>query len=360
MTLFYQNVGFGNFPFGSIPFGGGGRSASMGFQVEIQRDEKYLASQVEITRGNLYLGSQAEIVKIQPMAFSAEIAIYNATNLRIMCEFASRGATAGTGNNSWGNPIAEGLNWQSTSIEPSPTDDFDVSNLNSDIVEQVFRSATGALNLTITCDTEISQGIFNDTLSMLNTNLTSGATVRLEASNTSNFSSVDFSENLSVGFGGDVVYIAPELPTIRYRYWRIAIEDPTNTDNFVSIGCVLFGTSVILHQECFVDRVDLEPVNFTDGVLTEAFTSVQNDRGIKNKLKLDFRNLNYNKINFSNMLNLFDFARTTLKCLWIPTPQYPHRFMTFGKLTTIPRQSHNVKGENADYVNMTINVDEAR
>lgn len=360
MTIFYQPLGVGQFPFGSVPFGGGGQAGSMGFQVEIQRAEKYLASQVEITRGNLYLGSQAEIVKIQPMAFQAQIALYNTNNLRIMCEFASRGAKSGSGNNAWLNPIAEGLNWISDSIEPSPTNDFDVSNLNTDIVEQVYRSATGDLNITITCDSEISQGIFNDTLSMLNTNLTSGATVRLEASSFSNFSSIQFTKNLTVGFGGDVVYIAPELPTIRYRYWRIAIEDPTNTDNFVSIGAVLFGDSVILHQECFVDRVDREQVNFTDGVLTEAFTSVQNDRGIKNKLKLNFRNLDFNKINFSNMLNLFDFARTTLKCLWIPTPEYPHRFMTFGKLTTMPKQTHNVKGENSDYVSFSINVDESR
>jgi len=70
--------------------------------------------------------------------------------------------------------------------------------------------------------------------------------------------------------------------------------------------------------------------------------------------------LDYLKINYQNMLNVFDDARTVLKCLWIPTPEIPKRFMVFGKLTKIPEETHNVKSNDKDYINFTIEVDEAR
>lgn len=64
---------------------------------------------------------------------------YNTTQIRILCEFDSRGVTTGAGNNAWGNPIATGQNWKTNSQDPA--DDYTVQNLNTDIVEQTYRSA---------------------------------------------------------------------------------------------------------------------------------------------------------------------------------------------------------------------------
>ena len=86
---------------------------------------------------------------------------------------------------------------------------------------------------------------------------------------------------------------------------------------------------------------------------------MSNDRALKYAVGLEFRRLRYNRGNYNNIRGVFDTARTSLKCLWIPTPQYPQRFAVFGKLPSIPPEVHNVKGENMDFVDLSIEVDES-
>jgi hypothetical protein len=100
-------------------------------------------------------------------------------------------------------------------------------------------------------------------------------------------------------------------------------------------------------------------VNYVDSVFTESFSNVRNDRGIKNKVRLTFKNIRYNGGNWSELEELFQEARTTLKCLWVPTPEFPYRFFTFAKLTKIPEETHNVKGENSDFIDFVIETDES-
>jgi len=56
--------------------------------------------------GTQYLGLRANSTGVQFLA-----TIYNTTNLRIMCDFLSRGSPIVTGgNNQWGNPVGTGAN----------------------------------------------------------------------------------------------------------------------------------------------------------------------------------------------------------------------------------------------------------
>jgi len=330
------------------PEGAGAMVAILGFQMDVQRAYHPEAFQVQV-------------VKTQTFAFQTKVVLYNTDNLRILCDYPSRGlATPSGGNNSWGNPDGTGQNWKATSTEPSGTNDFDVANVNTDITEQYWRSATGVLvSINLDCDTEGS-GIFSDTLALLNTNLTTSALINYQASNDSNFASIEFSTFITPEIDGDNVWVSPELPINSYRYWRVAINDPTNTDNFVRVGTIIFGSSVIFSGECFVDRVEFEKVNFTDSIVTEGQTTIQNDRGVKKKVRLGFRNLDYNLSNFSAIQEIFSYARTVLKCLWIPTPDYPKRFMVFGKLARIPKEVHNVKAQDINYVDFNVEVDESK
>lgn len=347
MTFVLDEKGYGWFPYGTVPYGSGAMTATGGFQVEV-------------TRVFPATGFQATALRATARGFQARVALYNINRLRIMCDFPSRGRRVTTGgNNSWGNPDGAGLNWLASSTEASATNDFDASNLNTDIVEEYWRSAAGVVTgITLDCDTEVT-GIFVDTMAMLNCNITSSATINFQAANVSNFGTILFSTSVTPQLDGDNVYISPELPVTQYRYWRIEINDPTNPDGFVRVGTVVFGSAVIFSGECFVDRVSFAKVNYTDSVRTEGQTNVQNDRGIKKKLRLTFRSLDFNLSNFANISDVFTYARTTLKCLWVPTPDYPKRFMVFGKLTQIPEESHNVKGQDSNYVDFDIGVDEA-
>lgn len=268
-------------------------------------------------------------------------AIYNTTNLRILCDFPSRGTS--------------GTNW--TVIAGGTTaGDFDVNNVNTDIVEQAYRSS--ATSITIQCDTQISQGIFNDTLAILAHNMSRSASVTLQGSNDITFSSIPLTETLSVE-EENIYWISEFLPLTSYRYWRIVASDPTNAAGYIQMGTIVFGPSIIFNGECFVDTVTRKKTHFADRIRTEGYSAVSNDRALKRAVGLSFRKLNFSRENYGKLSAVIDFARTSLKCLWIPTPETASRFSVFGKLAEMPVETHKAISATADYIDLDINIDEA-
>lgn len=285
-------------------------------------------------------GFQFSAVQGKNVGFQFRVVIYNTTNLRILVNFPSRGTT--------------GTNWTASSTATSSTSGFSANNVNTDIVEQAWRSANTPGSAILTCDTQITQGVFLDTLAILNHNFTGNTTVQLERS--TNGITWDLESALTVETE-NMYYIAPSLPLSAYRYWRIVMND--STAQFFQIGTVVFGSSVIFQGECFVDTVKFGKKQFADKVFTEGFTNVSNDRGRKRYLGLEFRNLIFGKSNFQQLRDVFDTAGTLLKALYIPIPEAASRFALFGKLTEIPEETHNYKGVDADYVDVNLNVDES-
>jgi hypothetical protein len=94
--------------------------------------------------------------------------------------------------------------------------------------------------------------------------------------------------------------------------------------------------------------------------MTEGFTNTQNDRGLKRYVGLDFQRLNINSGDYENLQEIFEFVRTNLKALWIPTPQYPERYATFGKMTEMPAETHDDLGEDNALADFSIDIDESR
>ena len=285
----------------------------------------------------------AQIKRVNAYKLNAQltIAIYNTTNLRILYEFPSRG-TSGT---NW-NVISGG----------TAAGDFGINNVNTDLVEQVYRST--ATSISIQCDTQITQGVFNDTLAILGHNLTRSATVQMLASNSVTFATVGLDVNLSVETE-NIYWISPSLPFNSYRYWRFQISDVSNPFGFLQLGTIVFGSSIIFSGECFVDEVTRRKTHFADRIKTEGYSSVSNDRALKRAVSLTFRRLNYNYNNYPNLVKVIDATRTSLKSLWIPAPQFSSRFAVFGKLSEIPVENHKVISKDADYIDLDITVDEA-
>jgi len=292
-----------------------------------------------------FLGVEFDVNILNGLSIQFLAAIYNTTNLRILSNFDSRGVT----NNNW-------------TASSTAVGDFNVNNVNTDIVEQVWRS-TVTTGVTLSSDTGVPQGTIIDTLAILNHNLTSSATVTLIGSNNAGHSPTGVVIPLEAR-ENNLFYIAPTLPSTGFRYWRIAIDDATNPDGFLQIGSILYGTSHIFQGECFVDEIEFSLKDFADTVSTEGFTNVANSRAIKRNVRLDFRSLEANDRNFKILRDIFENIRTTLKCLWIPTPdaedqEITAKFATFGKIPVLPSERHNSKGRNIDYVSMTIEVDES-
>jgi hypothetical protein len=287
-------------------------------------------------------GMQVDRLNAALIGMQVTLRLYNVNRLRILADFPSRGV--------------DGLNWTATSTEVG---DFDVNNVNTDIVEQVWRSETGTTSVTLTSDTQITQGSAIDTLALLNHNLTTSAVVTVEGSDNPSFAPVEQSFNLEAT-RLNAYYIAPEFPPLQSHYWRIIIADPTNPNSFLQIGTIVYGTAIIFQGECFTDNVRRQRKHFADKIPTEGFTSYSNDRALKRAIGLEFRMLAFQGGNWRSIDNLFDLVRTSLKALWIPDPQDPERFGIFGKLATIPDELHrNLGDEASDTLDFSIELDES-
>lgn len=307
------------------------------YLVEPYLEEPYLVAQFCAA-----LASQATVGSGTPIASQARIVLYNTNKLRVLCDFLSRGTT--------------GTNWTSTNTEAG---DFDVNNLNTDIVEQYWRSEDSVLAVSLTCDTEITQGAFVDTIGILNHNLTSSATITLLGADNPTFSPVGTSIALEHN-DDEIIYVAPEAPTERFRYWRFVISDVTNPDNFLRIGTIVFGESKIFVKDCFTDDVQFGYRHFKDGVFTEGFTNVTNDRGIKRYLSLDFQSIDHDGPDFQKYREIIFKVKTQLKALWIPDPQNIYRLSLFAKIAQLPSENHrDLGGSGSDLVSFGLDLDES-
>lgn len=287
------------------------------------------------------IGVEVDRLRVFTNAMQCRLVIYNTTNLRVLCEFPSRG---------------NGTNWTATSTKAG---DFSPNNLNTDIVEQVWRSNNGVTSAILECDTGVPQGIPVDTLALLNHNLTGSATITVQGSNDPGFGTINETFSL-LSTATNAYYIAPTFPIIQSRYWRISISDATNPATYLQVGTIIFGTTVIFQGECFTDNVVRRLKHFSDKVATEGFTNVSNDRALKTSVSLDFRFLQYDRGNYRHIREIFETARTSHKCLWIPVPQQVTRFSVFGKLTQIPDETHiNMGPDAADNVSFGLEVDES-
>lgn len=312
-------------------------------------DEIGMQAEIVITDFEDPLGMQALIIQAFELGMQATINIYNAKKIRILCNFPSRGTLPS--------------NWTASS---TATGDFDIENVDTDITEQIWRSVSSVVTgITLIDDVGVGQQVFLDTFAMLNHNLTTSAVVRLDGSNNAGFVPVGFSEVLQVT-EDNLYYIAPTLPTAGFRYWKVTIDDPTNPDLFISVGAILFGASDIFPLTCgMTDQIRFERRDFADVIATEGFTNVSNSRALKKVLGLEFRSQESKSFGFKILKNLFETFRTTHKCLWIPTPsatdqEITGKFAVFGKLTRLPSELHNNKGEpDNDFVDLSVEVDES-
>ena len=289
-------------------------------------------------------GQQSNIIIITSLSMQSRVVLYNTRNLRILYEFDSRGT--------------EDQNW-TVSSGGTATGDFNVNNLNTDIVEEVYRS----LSTQISIDCDAGGGVSPDTFYIGSHNLTTGATITVQASDDPGFGSVNAEFEMEPTENNSY-FIVPtaNFPFELSRYWRFTITDTANADGYIQMGVILFGSAVIFQGDCITDRVTRGDRHFKDEIRTEGFTTVSNDRALKRIVGFSLRSISLNNSNYQNFREATEEIRTSLKALWIPMPRQPDRFGAFAKLTEMPRETHNVKGdanEDLDFVDWDVNVDES-
>ena len=294
-----------------------------------------------------YIDAQAGLpleavqVKSEGLPIQCRAFLYNTSQFRYMGDYPSRG-NSNTGN------------WTATSTSAG---DFHTDNLNTDIVEQVWRSA-GDVVVTLTCDTEVEQGVEMDTLAILNHNLSGGATLTIIGSTTSDFTDIRYQKIIDQVPPNKVIVIEDPRPSQPCRYWRFDIVDIGNRDGFIQIGSIVFGSSEVFDmRENFNGRVSFEKRVHTDKVVTEGYTNVENVRNRSNVLTLDFRDLRSDGVNYLKLQRMFERFQTTHKVLVVPYPKQPLRFSVFSKLEQLPIEEHTQEGD--AIVDMALTFDES-
>lgn len=318
------------------------------FEAHILDKLKIYASQF-LGNLNKETGFGVQYQVITQLGFGVQFlsTIYNTVYLRILHNFKSRGLS--------------NTNWTANS---QAAGDFGINNVDTDIEEQTYRSLSGTKSgIKLTCDIGAGQICYMDTLAIRNHNMTVGANIVMLMSNDPAF--ITGVQSVTIQSRRlNTYYIAPDLPTSGFRYFRLQIDDPSNSNDYIEIGNILFGAADIIQGENFTDEVDFEMVDFSDTINTEGFTNVSNSRALKRKLTLQFEHLDYEKRNYEILRNVFQTYRTTHKTLWIPTPNVTDQDITdrlamFAKLVQVPKERHNNKGPGADYITFTVDLDES-
>jgi len=331
------------------------KDKATGSQAEMKivdaTDDEFIGMQVEmVIKDDEAIGMQANMARAIAVSCQVNGVLYNVTQLRILCDFISRGTPALGGNN-----------W--TSMQSMAADDLgDLSNLNNDLIEHRAQTANGVTAIwEIRCDTGITNA-FVDTLAILGHNFTKGARVTFQASNSASWTSVDESVVLTTELD-NMYWIKPTPASSAYRYRRLIIEDSANADNHLYIGCIVFGLANILSPTAEFDNpATFGRRHFKDTLETEGFTSVSNDRATRKILGLRWSELNRFGTNYRILENYMLSAKTDLKCLIIPRPTRPSALAVFSKLVDLPEESHNSDSVEDDnwHVTLELNWDESK
>jgi hypothetical protein len=292
-------------------------------------------------------GMQIRAVRSFRLGAQANFVIYNTTQLRLLCAFPSRGIAKKYGP---GATSLDNANW-TTPQSMASGDLGKLQNLNTDVLEERIQSANGVTFLELRCDTGAGN-TFVDTLAILEHNITTSATITVQGSDNHDFSSVKFQFVVNPT-SPYAIYIAPELPTVAARYYRLLISDNTNPDNHIRIGTVVFGSAEIFSvKECFENPVTFGRRHFKDEIEVEGFTSTSNDRATRRFLGLRFSRLDVEGGNYNLLQEYFDFAKTDLKCLVVPTPTKPTVLTVFSKLVQLPSEQHEAIDVREDALNV--------
>lgn len=113
---------------------------------------------------------------------------------------------------------------------------YPASNLQDAILSSVWRSAgVTSENIVINLGTASAA----DIVFLANHNLTSSATITLQANSSDSWGAPPFSETLTWESG----IINKAFTSASYQYWRVVLADSTNTDGYLKLGGIGLGAA---------------------------------------------------------------------------------------------------------------------
>ena len=152
---------------------------------------------------------------------------------------------------------------------------YPVTNVQDQQLGKVYRS-TGVSGEWLKFDlgsAEDVQGVF-----VVGHNITSGATVKVQANSSDDFASPPV--DVSMTYGDIIYYLFSSSQS--YRYWRITIDDSGNSDGYIEIGRVHIGKMLELGD--IIKAEYPETIKRTDKIQFSLTGQVFGDEGVAYRL----------------------------------------------------------------------------
>lgn len=127
----------------------------------------------------------------------------------------------------WDNKVDSG-----TITANSEASNYPVSNIVHIHLSRQWRS-TGDTSEWIKIDAGAGNTITADSVAILQHNISSGATVKIQANATDVWTAPSIDETITYNSG---IIFKFFTNTTGYRYWRLLVEDPSNPDGYIEIG----------------------------------------------------------------------------------------------------------------------------
>jgi hypothetical protein len=329
------------------------------FNTEVEQF-KTLPQQLEQTNDVVYFSANNIFCQFDISASTAyhmefRQMSYNLTQLRILWEIASDGNTS--------------LNNYTTSSYAGTG--YEVVNLRSDFIERAWRT-TACTSEWFQFDAGVGNTIGIDTSAIIGHNLTNNAVITVygygDAFSNAPATDADwyaltpeFSMTVQPNYA-NIYYIATVSAASKYRHWRVLIQDPSNTDGFISVGRFVAGESLVFDtRENMTMDVDYSQTNYKDELKLNGFSSISNNRALRSRLRLGFDNLDMeSNDNYAQLQRMLTYCRDTLKALVIPDPRRPYRYTVYSKLSQMPQEKHRFIDDATSYATFDLEFDEAR
>lgn len=282
------------------------------------------------------------------------VVAYNVTQMRVLWEVKTDGVEA-----------------ENYTASSEASADKGIVNVKSDIIEKYWE-ATGKTAEWFQLDAGAGVTISMDTFAIIAHNLSGSAVVTLKghgdgsASAPADWDEVAVYATLAMPddpVEDNLIYVAPALPAASYRWWRVDIADPSNTEN-IRIGRVVGGSALIFVGENCLDRITFVDANYKDEQQLNGFTSIANNRALKKRMTLRFRDIDrISQTNYRLLRRYWRYSRDTLKSLIIVDPSSEtsrYQYTVFAKLARMPEQEHVYISEENAYTTFDLDYDEGR
>ena len=144
-------------------------------------------------------------------------------------------------------------------------------------------------------------------LALMNHNMTSGATVVVQANSSDSWGSPAFSQTITIptAVSGETTWaVAAFSATKTYQYWRITIADAANPDTFIKIGYVFLGTVLTM------PGMDISGISIPKNSTSLAQESYAGQTYGDTRLKYRTASFNFSGVSTTDKVNLESFFYT--------------------------------------------------